>query len=138
MQVLLDTSVWIDHLRSGDALVVELLEAGDVFTHEFVIGELALGNLGKRAEILGLLAALPRAPMATHDEVLQFISRHRLAGRGIGYVDAHLLASAFLQPGLRLLTRDRRLRETASDARRGVSVLMPGRTRHLHGHFRTT
>ena len=93
MPVLLDTSVWIDHLRSGDALVTELLETG---------------------EVLGLLGALPRAPIATAEELLVFINRHRLAGRGIGYVDAHLLASAFLHPGLRLLTRDRRLHEAAS------------------------
>ncbi|MFM7783267.1 MAG: type II toxin-antitoxin system VapC family toxin [Gammaproteobacteria bacterium] len=117
MPVLLDTSAWIDHLRSGDSLVAELLGAGEVFTHEFVIGELALGNLGKRTEILGLLAALPRAPMASLEEVLQFISRHRLSGRGIGYVDAHLLASTFLLPGLRLPTRDRRLRESAAALR---------------------
>jgi predicted nucleic acid-binding protein len=123
MPVLLDTSVWIDHLRTGDALVAGLLEEGHVFMHEFVMGELALGNLGKRAEILGLLAALPRAPMATHDEILRFISRHRLAGRGIGYVDVHLLASAFLQPGLRLLTRDRRLHETAIGLRVAASRL---------------
>ena len=114
MPVLLDTSVWIDHLRSGDALVTELLEAGEVLAHAFVIGELALGHLSRRTEILGLLGALPRAPIATAEELLVFINRHRLAGRGIGYVDAHLLASAFLHPGLRLLTRDRRLHEAAS------------------------
>jgi predicted nucleic acid-binding protein len=117
MPVLLDTSVWIDHLRSGDALVTQLLEAGEVLTHAFVIGELALGHLSKRKEILGLLGALPRAPIATAEEVLVFIDRHRLAGRGIGYVDAHLLASAFLHPGLRLLTRDRRLHEVANSLR---------------------
>jgi predicted nucleic acid-binding protein len=117
MPVLLDTSVWIDHLRSGDALVTQLLEAGEVLTHAFVIGELALGHLSKRKEILGLLGALPRAPIATAEEVLVFIDRHRLAGRGIGYVDAHLLASAFLHPGLRLLTRDRRLHEAANSLR---------------------
>ena len=117
MPVLLDTSVWIDHLRSGDALVTQLLEAGEVLTHAFVIGELALGHLSKRKEILGLLGALPRAPIATDEEVLVFIDRHRLAGRGIGYVDAHLLASAFLHPGLRLLTRDRRLHEAANSLR---------------------
>ncbi len=114
MPVLLDTSVWIDHLRSGDALVTDLLEAGEVLVHAFVIGELALGHLSRRTEILGLLGALPRAPIATTEELLVFIDRHRLAGRGIGYVDVHLLASAFLYPGLRLLTRDRRLQEAAS------------------------
>ena len=114
MPVLLDTSVWIDHLRSEDALVTELLETGEVLAHAFVIGELALGHLSRRTEILGLLGALPRAPIATAEELLVFINRHRLAGRGIGYVDAHLLASAFLHPGLRLLTRDRRLLEAAS------------------------
>lgn len=113
MPVLLDTSVWIDHLRSGDALVAELLLSGDVMSHDFVIGELALGHLSRRTEILELLRALPRAPIATADELLLFIGRQRLAGRGIGYVDAHLLASALLYPGLRLLTRDRRLHEAA-------------------------
>jgi len=117
MPILLDTSVWIDHLRSGDALVTDLLESGEILAHAFVIGELALGHLSKRTEILGLLGALPRAPIATAEELLVFIDRHRLAGRGIGYVDAHLLASTFLHPGLRLLTRDRRLHEAASSLR---------------------
>lgn len=114
MPVLLDTSLWIDHLRSGEALVTDLLLSGEALVHDFVIGELALGHLSRRTEILDLLRALPRAPIATADELLLFINRHRLAGRGIGYVDAHLLASAFLHPGLRLLTRDRRLHDVAT------------------------
>ena len=79
MPVLLDTSVWIDHLRSGDALVTELLETGEVLAHAFVIGELALGHLSRRTEILALLGALPRAPIATAEELLVFINRHRFS-----------------------------------------------------------
>ena len=115
MHVLIDTSVRIDHLRSSDSLVFDLLQAGHVVTHEFVIGELALGNLARRAEILDLMRALPRAPTATLNETLICISRHELTGRGIGYIDAHLLTSAALSPNLRLLTRDRRLRSAAGE-----------------------
>lgn len=107
--ILLDTSVWIEHLRRGDAQAVSVLQSGLVLAHPFVIGELACGQLKSRAEILGLLAALPQAKVAQEQEVLLFIERHGLMGRGIGYVDAHLLAATALTDGARLWTRDKRL-----------------------------
>ncbi|HEX5972968.1 MAG TPA: PIN domain-containing protein [Gemmatimonadaceae bacterium] len=113
MRILADTSVWVDHLRSGNAALEAALENGDVITHPFVIGELACGNLRDRRVLLGLLDALPSAPVATSAEALGFIE-HRLMGRGIGYVDVHLLASALLAGDARLWTLDRRLAAIAS------------------------
>lgn len=107
--ILLDASVWIDHLRQGDAQVASVLETGLVLSHPFVVGELACGQLKARAEILGLLAALPQALVAQEQEVLFFIERHSLMGRGIGYIDAHLLTATALTEGARLWTRDKRL-----------------------------
>jgi predicted nucleic acid-binding protein len=107
--ILVDTSVWIDHLRRGDAVLVERLNAGLVFTHPFVIGELALGVLHQRRVVLDLLQGLPQATVASDDEVLAFIERHALAGLGVGYIDAHLLAAARLTPNASLWTRDKRL-----------------------------
>jgi predicted nucleic acid-binding protein len=94
--VLVDTSVWIDHLRKRNERLAELLEAGRVWTHRFVIGELACGNLAKRTEILRALGSLAHAPLVDHEEVLKFVERERLAGRGLGFIDMHLLASAEL------------------------------------------
>lgn len=102
---LVDTSVWVDHLRSGNRTLVSLLEHDEVLTHPFVIGELACGHLRRRREILGLLNALPKAAVADHEEVLVLVEDHRLSGRGIGWVDAHLLASSRLS-GARLITLD--------------------------------
>ncbi|MHB1403413.1 MAG: type II toxin-antitoxin system VapC family toxin [Thiobacillus sp.] len=113
--ILLDTSVWIDHLRQGDAQVASALQSGLVLTHPFVIGELACGQLKSRAEILGLLAALPQARVAQEQEVLFFIERHGLMGRGIGYIDAHLLTATALTEGARLWTRDKRLDSLARE-----------------------
>jgi len=118
--ILLDTSVWVDHLRRGDALVVQVLESRQAAAHAFVIGELACGNLKSRARVIDLLRALPRLAMATDDEVLYFIERHELMGRGIGYVDAHLLAAAAIGDSF-LWTRDKRLREIATEL--GVAYL---------------
>ncbi len=112
--ILLDTSVWVDHLRRGDPRVVEVLESGRAAAHAFVIGELACGNLKARTRVLDLLKALHQLAPATDDEALQFIETHKLMGRGIGYVDAHLLAAAAIGDSL-LWTRDRRLREVASE-----------------------
>jgi len=112
--ILVDTSVWIDHLRSTSAILSELLGDGEVLGHPFVLGELALGNLGRRAEILRMLRRLPQADSASHREVLQFVNREGLFGRGIGYVDAHLLAAARLTAGTRLWTHDRRLQAVAA------------------------
>ncbi|MBN1359217.1 MAG: PIN domain-containing protein [Sedimentisphaerales bacterium] len=111
--VLVDTSVWIAHLRSGVAHLGTLLEAGQVVCHLFVVGELACGKLVKRAEILTLLQTLPTAEVATDTEVLQFIEAHRLMEVGLGCVDVHLLASASLTH-VSLLTLDRRLHAAAS------------------------
>ena len=111
--VLVDTSVWIDHLRVGEPELVGLLEEHRVRMHPFVVGELACGNMSRRDQVLGLLRGLPGVPVADQDEVLFLIERHRLMGRGIGFVDAHLLAATRLSPATTLWTRDRRLAETA-------------------------
>ena len=113
--ILADTSVWIDHLRAGDAELEALLNGSQVLMHSFVLGELACGNLRNRTEVLALLKDLPRAVLATDEEVLFFIERYALMGRGIGYVDAHLLAAVTLGGGTRIWTRDKRLR-TVADA----------------------
>lgn len=110
--VLVDTSVWIDHLRGRRGDLTGPLQEGLVLTHPFVIGELACGNLARRGEVLGLLAALPRAPEATNDEALALVAAARLSGRGLGWVDVHLLAAARLC-GARLWTRDRALAAAA-------------------------
>ena len=115
--ILVDTSVWIDHLRKGSDTLIEILERDEVMTHPFVIGELACGNLKDRHEVLGLLAALPSANVASDDEVLLFIEQHRLMGKGIGYVDAHLLASATLTGETWFWTGDKRLRAVAATLR---------------------
>jgi predicted nucleic acid-binding protein len=107
--ILVDTSVWVDHLRGSDPVLIAALEAGEVTTHPFVIGELACGNLQNRTEVLGRLQRLPRGPLARDAEVLVFIDAQALSGRGIGYSDAHLLASAALAGDGRLWTRDKRL-----------------------------
>jgi len=111
--ILVDTSVWVDHLRFGDSKLAALLQAGQVLAHPFVTGEIALGSLKQRQTVLGALANLPRAPVANDNEVLLFIDRNNLAGTGLGYIDAHLLASARLEAGTTILTRDKRLHATA-------------------------
>ena len=93
---IVDTSVWIDHLRSGNDKLKELLTSDSVFTHPFVVGELACGGLKNRAQILTDLNRLPLAMAANHDDVLRLIDRQRLSGKGIGWVDAHLLAAALI------------------------------------------
>ncbi len=113
--ILVDTSVWIDHLRSGEPALATALEGGRVLMHPFVLGELACGNLKNRSEVLRLLGDLPTAPTATDPEALGLIERRALMGRGIGYIDVHLLASTALEGVARLWTRDRRLAETAAE-----------------------
>lgn len=113
--ILVDSSVWIDHLRRGDPALERALDAALVLCHPFVIGELACGSLRQRARLLAALRAMPGAPVATHDEALTFLERHHLAGRGIGWVDVHLLASTILAGGARLWTRDKRLAAMAAD-----------------------
>lgn len=112
--ILVDTSVWIDHLARGEDQLRGLLEEGEVLVHPYVVGEIALGSLPRRIETLDALLALPRAVTASSDEVLDFIQHERLFGLGIGYVDSHLLASARLQAGTLIWTRDKRLLGAAS------------------------
>lgn len=107
--ILADTSVWIDHLRGADTLLADLLRRGRVLAHPFVIGELACGGLRDRDRVLTLLAALPSAERAADEEVLAFVERSGLWGKGLGLMDVHLLASTAATPAARLLTRDRRL-----------------------------
>ena len=111
--ILVDTSVWIGHLRANDRSLSNLLVAGRVLAHPFVTGELALGNLRQRAIILESLSDLPQAKVATDGEVRHFVDEHALFGRGIGYVDAHLLAAVRLTAGAVLWTRDKRLQRVA-------------------------
>ena len=113
--ILIDTSVWIDHLRRNDARLASELEDGRVLMHPFVVGELACGNLANRQEVLGLLRRLPPAPVASDEEALHFLETHSLMGRGLGYVDIHLLASATLAAPAAFRTRDRRLAAAAAD-----------------------
>lgn len=113
--ILVDTSVWVLHLRQGAAELAGRLEAGLVLGHPLVTGELAMGNLRDRAIVLSALASLPQTVVATHDEVMAFIEREALHGRGVGYVDACLLAATRLTPNARLWTLDRRLAEVALD-----------------------
>lgn len=117
--ILVDTSIWIDHLRRSDEHLSDLLEGGIVLMHAYVLGELALGNLKNREVVLGSMSDLPQAVVATNDEVLRFIDMHALSGLGIGYIDAHLLAAVTLSPGAKLWTRDRRL--SGASARLGLS-----------------
>lgn len=111
--ILVDTSVWVDHLRRGDPGLVDLLERSLVIMHPFVVGEIACGSLHNREAILELLQDLPAAAVAEGDEILRFIERHVLHGKGIGYVDVHLLASVALTEGAKVWTRDKKLRLVA-------------------------
>ncbi len=118
--ILVDTSIWIDHLRTGHATLAQLLEEGLVLGHPWVIGELALGRLSQRREIIGLLTSLPQATVAAADEILSLVERHHLFGCGIGYVGAQLLAATRLTADAALWTADRRL--AAAAARLGCGV----------------
>ena len=115
--ILVDTSVWVDHLRRGDTQLASLLENAKVATHPFVIGEIACGSLANRQTVLALLDDLPVATVADSDEVLDYIERHRLYGKGVGYVDVHLLAAVALTESARLWTRDKRLLAAAVSLR---------------------
>ncbi|MHB1518633.1 MAG: type II toxin-antitoxin system VapC family toxin [Acidimicrobiales bacterium] len=113
--ILVDTSIWIDHLRVGDDDLAVLLEHRSVLGHPWVAGELALGRLSAREELLSLLANLPQAEVAGYAEVMILIERRQLYGRGIGYVDTQLLAATLLSDGATLWTRDKRLSIVAED-----------------------
>jgi predicted nucleic acid-binding protein len=110
--VLVDTSVWVSHFRTTAGDLAELLDNGEVACHPFIIGELACGNLKNRASILSLLEALPQASMVEHYEVLAFIDAYKIMGKGLGYIDIHLLASAHLA-SIPLWTLDRKLAQAA-------------------------
>jgi hypothetical protein len=107
--ILVDTSIWVDHLRNNDPTLQGLLNRAGVVSHPFVIGEIALGHLRQRAVVLSLLDQLPAASVAADHEVLLLIEANRLFGTGLGYVDAHLIASARLTPGTLIWTRDKQL-----------------------------
>ena len=111
--ILVDTSVWVGHLRRMDRGLANLLDEGRILSHPFVVGELALGNLRPRDRVLSALQRLPQATFATNSEVLEFVERHHLYGIGIGYIDAHLLASVQLMSGAALWTRDKSLQAAA-------------------------
>lgn len=111
---LVDTSVWIDHLRRGNGDLAALLAAGQVVCHPFIVGELACGSIRNRPEVLGLLQALDSIPLAEHDEVLSMVDERGLAGRGLGWIDMHLIASALLA-GCTMFTFDRPLGSTAAN-----------------------
>ena len=112
--ILVDTSVWVDHFRTGHSTLMRLLEDGAVLGHPWIIGELALGHLSKRHEVIRLLGNLPQATVATDEEIMTLIDRHRLYGVGIGYVDAQVLAATQLTADAALWTGDRRLAVAAS------------------------
>ncbi|MGJ7579089.1 type II toxin-antitoxin system VapC family toxin [Variovorax sp. RHLX14] len=111
--ILVDTSIWIDHLAHGDEQLQTLLNDGMVLTHPYVIGEIALGNLQKRTETIQVLELLPSVAVASPTEVMALLTAERLFGSGIGYVDLHLLASTRLEPSTLLWTRDKRLEQAA-------------------------
>jgi predicted nucleic acid-binding protein len=113
--ILADTSIWIDHLRGGDRRLSALLEEGGILGHPFVLGELALGGLRGRDVVIDSLEGLPQAQVASHDEVMSMIASRRLWGRGIGLIDAHLLAATALTPEAKLWTRDRGLDAVARE-----------------------
>jgi len=113
--VLVDTSIWIDHFRKKNTRLNSLLLNASVLIHPFVIGELACGNLHNRSRILSLLDDLPASRVADNQEVLFFIEQNELKGRGIGYIDAHLLASVSLSSPARLWTVDRKLNQVAAE-----------------------
>jgi predicted nucleic acid-binding protein len=113
--ILADTSIWIDHLRAGDLQLGQLLNQGQVVIHPMVIGELALGSFKERSQALALLDLLPQVPVARLSEVRHMIEARRLHGRGIGLVDAHLIASVLIDSSSRLWTRDKNLRKVAGD-----------------------
>lgn len=113
--ILVDTSVWIDHFRCSSCLLVKCLENAEVLIHPWVIGELACGNLQNRRGILRLLNDLPGVVLPSHEEAMIFLERHSLMGRGIGYVDLHLLTATALTEGASLWTSDKRLRTVARE-----------------------
>lgn len=120
--ILVDTSVWIDHLHATVGSLAEALERAEVVTHPFVIGELACGRLANRRTVLDLMSDLPQTFVATDREALRLIEIHRLYGKGLGYMDVHLLASVLLTDRVTLWTRDKSLASVAADLGVGISM----------------
>ena len=112
MNVLVDTSIWVDHLHARDPLLANILEQGLAATHPFIVGELACGSIRNRTEFIHLLKDLPRITQVDDDEILQFITLHQLHGKGLGLVDVHLLAACRIDR-CKLWTRDKRLLSAA-------------------------
>ena len=112
--ILADTSIWVEHLRKGEAALERLLDAGRILCHPLTVGEIAMGSVKERSMVLGALQKLPEPELARDDEVLRFIGDRRLFGMGIGYIDAHLITSVKLTPGTSLWTRDRGLHQIAA------------------------
>ena len=116
--VLVDTSVWVDHFRNGNAQLISLLNDGDVLCHHFIVGELACGNLKNRKEVLSLLQELPMATQANHKEIMKFIEINKLMGKGLGYIDMHLLAAALLS-NVSLWSLDKKLNDVSVELKVG-------------------
>ncbi len=119
MKILADTSIWVHHLRYGDPQVSSFLTAGDIMVHDHVIGELCLGGLSRENQ--AMMQLLHRCTTASHDEVMHLIREHHLAGRGLGYVDSHLLAAALIER-VQLWTLDKALQQVASECGCGLAV----------------
>lgn len=113
--ILVDTSVWIDHLRAQEDELTHLLEQTAVLMHPMIIGELACGNLKNRTHLISLWQNLPCISTATDAEAMQFINRHQLLGKGIGFIDVHLLCAVALEADAQLWTCDKRLAQIAAD-----------------------
>jgi predicted nucleic acid-binding protein len=123
--ILVDTSVWIDHFAHPINTIFELAEGEQLLTHPFILGELALGSIKNRRHFLETFAQLPMAIAATNDEVLALIEHHSLFGRGIGYLDAHLIASVMLTDNTKIWTFDRRMQAVVADLE--CAADLPGR-----------
>ncbi len=114
--ILVDASVWVDHFKSKSAELDTLLQRRMVLGHPYIRGEVGLGSIRNRALVLEMLESLPQSTVADHEEVVTMVERRNWHSRGIGYVDAHLLASSIIMPGMRLWTRDASLRALAAES----------------------
>ena len=112
--ILVDTSIWIDHLRFPDQLLGRLITLDQVLIHPLVIGEISMGSLARRSVVLSNLQSLPSISVADHKEVMALTERRQFFGKGIGFIDAHLLASLHLTPGTKLWSRDKRMAAIAA------------------------
>jgi predicted nucleic acid-binding protein len=122
--ILVDSSVWIDHFRSAEPLLQQLIIERNVLSHPFVVGELAMGSIRDREIAIQALSRLPGTVLMEDDDVLALVARFKLYGRGLGYIDAHLLASTRSTPAASIWTRDRRVRSVAEEL--GIAAELPG------------